>query len=84
MLALCDPGDTVVLFRPYFFNHLMALQMNGINVEFIDCEMENGWLLGEGDVQVQVMEHGLQFRVDVAGGQKTGFFLDQRENRRLL
>ena len=31
-----------------------------------------------------VRENGRRFRVDVAGGQKTGFFLDQRENRWLL
>jgi 23S rRNA (cytosine1962-C5)-methyltransferase len=31
-----------------------------------------------------IAEHGLQFRVDVEGGQKTGFFLDQRENRQRL
>ena len=30
-----------------------------------------------------VLESGLKFRVDPGGGQKTGFFLDQRENRRL-
>jgi 23S rRNA (cytosine1962-C5)-methyltransferase len=28
-----------------------------------------------------IVEHGLHFRVDVEAGQKTGFFLDQRENR---
>jgi len=28
-----------------------------------------------------IVEHGLNFHVDVEGGQKTGFFLDQRENR---
>jgi len=28
-----------------------------------------------------IIEHGLHFRVDVEAGQKTGFFLDQRENR---
>jgi 23S rRNA (cytosine1962-C5)-methyltransferase len=28
-----------------------------------------------------IVEHGLHYRVDVASGQKTGFFLDQRENR---
>ncbi|HLS87301.1 MAG TPA: class I SAM-dependent methyltransferase [Burkholderiales bacterium] len=28
-----------------------------------------------------IVEYGLHFRVDVEGGQKTGFFLDQRENR---
>ncbi|MEW5904904.1 MAG: class I SAM-dependent rRNA methyltransferase [Pseudomonadota bacterium] len=32
---------------------------------------------------VEVMEHGLRFAVDVAGGQKTGFYLDQRDNRAL-
>jgi 23S rRNA (cytosine1962-C5)-methyltransferase len=31
---------------------------------------------------VFVMEHGLRFGVDLAEGQKTGFYLDQRENRR--
>jgi len=32
----------------------------------------------------EVLEHGLHFLVDLAGGQKTGFYLDQRENRRGL
>jgi 23S rRNA (cytosine1962-C5)-methyltransferase len=31
-----------------------------------------------------IVEHGLHFRVDVAEGQKTGFFLDQRENRQRI
>jgi 23S rRNA (cytosine1962-C5)-methyltransferase len=33
---------------------------------------------------VTVKENGFQFKVDWASGQKTGFFIDQRENRRLL
>ncbi len=33
---------------------------------------------------VKVLEHGIQYEVDVAAGQKTGFYLDQRENRRLI
>lgn len=33
---------------------------------------------------VEISEHGVRFAVDVLAGQKTGFFLDQRENRRLL
>ncbi len=32
---------------------------------------------------VEVIEHGHRFLVDLLGGQKTGFYLDQRENRRL-
>jgi 23S rRNA (cytosine1962-C5)-methyltransferase len=31
--------------------------------------------------EVEITEHGRRFLVDVLGGQKTGFFLDQRENR---
>ncbi len=33
---------------------------------------------------VKVLENGLDFLVDIRGGQKTGFFIDQRENRLLL
>jgi len=32
---------------------------------------------------VEVIENGLHFNVDVAAGQKTGFYLDQRDNRAL-
>lgn len=43
-----------------------------------------GWLGEAGPTTVVVMENGLKFQVDVEKGQKTGFFLDQRENRQLL
>ena len=33
---------------------------------------------------VQFLEHGLKFTADVVKGQKTGFFLDQRDNRHLI
>lgn len=33
------------------------------------------------DVTASFLEYGIHFLADVAGGQKTGFFLDQRENR---
>lgn len=39
--------------------------------------------IGEGDPSSQIKEEGLLFRVSPAEGQKTGFFLDQRPNRRL-
>jgi 23S rRNA (cytosine1962-C5)-methyltransferase len=44
--------------------------------------MEDTWV-GEGDTSASILESGLRFNVDPAEGQKTGFFLDQRENRRL-
>ena len=46
-------------------------------------ETWSGGAMGETPVATTIRESGLQFRVDPAGGQKTGFFLDQRENRRL-
>ncbi len=42
---------------------------------------EAGWLAGGGPTEVEIEEDGVRFLVDVARGQKTGFFLDQRENR---
>jgi 23S rRNA (cytosine1962-C5)-methyltransferase len=44
---------------------------------------ENGFLYGGDDKDV-AMENGLRFHVDWLHGQKTGFFVDQRENRMLL
>ncbi len=46
-------------------------------------EPRNGALRGTLPDNVEVMEHGLRFKVDVAAGQKTGFYLDQRDNRAL-
>jgi 23S rRNA (cytosine1962-C5)-methyltransferase len=46
-------------------------------------EQRNGLLRGEIPEQVEVIELGLRFKVDVAAGQKTGFFLDQIDNRSL-
>ncbi len=46
-------------------------------------EALDGWLLGEGRL-VEGLENGLKFQVDVMEGQKTGFFVDQRENRALV
>ena len=48
-------------------------------------EPRAAWARGGKDVaaagRCPIIEHGLNFRVDVEQGQKTGFFLDQRENR---
>jgi 23S rRNA (cytosine1962-C5)-methyltransferase len=44
---------------------------------------ENGYLFGES-ANNAVKEYGHNFLVDWEGGQKTGFFIDQRENRRLV
>jgi len=41
-------------------------------------------LYGNVPAQVEIEEHSLHFRIDLLGGQKTGHFLDQKENHLLL
>ena len=50
---------------------------------FMTADDMNGFLLGGSDDNI-ALENGLKFRVDWLKGQKTGFFVDQRENRSLL
>ncbi|MDR3308372.1 MAG: class I SAM-dependent rRNA methyltransferase [Tannerella sp.] len=46
---------------------------------------ENEYLYGSESADAHIaLENGLQFRIDWLKGQKTGFFIDQRENRTLL
>lgn len=45
--------------------------------------LKNGFLYG-GSTENTAVENGLKFRVDWLRGQKTGFFVDQRDNRSLL
>ena len=49
---------------------------------FMD-DMENGFVYGGSEDNV-ALENGLKFYVDWLRGQKTGFFVDQRDNRSLL
>ncbi len=46
-------------------------------------EPKNGYLYGKAENFIAI-ENGLKFNVDWLEGQKTGFFIDQRENRSLL
>ena len=50
---------------------------------FMTADDMNGFLYGGSDDNIAT-ENGLKFRVDWLKGQKTGFFVDQRENRSLL
>lgn len=69
----------VEVLKPRFVyerSDVSARKQDGLN------DMPRGVLYGEYDGGlVEVKENGVKFMVDVAGGQKTGFFLDQRENR---
>lgn len=48
-----------------------------------DISKDNGYIMG-GNASCVSTEYGLKFHIDWLRGQKTGFFVDQRENRALL
>lgn len=48
-----------------------------------ELHVENKWLLGGAEKMIAA-ENNLRFHIDFQQGQKTGFFVDQRENRALL
>lgn len=46
--------------------------------------IESSWIGEAHPMPIEAKENGITFLVDVEKGQKTGFFIDQRENRRLV
>ncbi len=60
-------------------------ERNDIPVRRLEgLEEIKGFLSGEFDTRVEMTENGIKFMVDVENGQKTGYFLDQKENRAAL
>jgi 23S rRNA (cytosine1962-C5)-methyltransferase len=55
-------------------NDVKARRLEGL-------DLRKGLLAGTVPERVEIAEEGLRFQVDLLGGQKTGFFLDQRDNR---
>lgn len=49
--------------------------------EIEGLEQRKGFLTDAFDTNVQIVENGVKYIVDLENGQKTGFFLDQKENR---
>ena len=52
------------------------------NRQLEGLEPASGWLRGDGATDVVIREHDWRLGVDVAHGHKTGFYLDQRDNRK--
>ncbi len=52
--------------------------------ELEGMELIKGCIGEPFDTNIVITENGLQFNVDIANGQKTGYFLDQQDNRRAI
>ncbi|MGB4843619.1 MAG: class I SAM-dependent rRNA methyltransferase [Ferruginibacter sp.] len=68
------------VFKPkgiYERNDVPVRELEGI-------EQQKGFLSEPFDTNIIITENNIKFNVDIANGQKTGFFLDQQDNRRAI
>jgi aspartate/methionine/tyrosine aminotransferase len=66
--ACCDPGDHCVIFSPYYFNHLMAIQMSNAKPFIIETSVHNNYLPTMEDfdkLQQQIDSGSLQLKMIV-------------------
>ncbi|WP_126970181.1 class I SAM-dependent rRNA methyltransferase [Gynurincola endophyticus] len=67
------------------FNPKGIFERNDVPVRELEgLAQQKGFLSAPFDTKIRIVENGLQFNVDVENGQKTGYFLDQQDNRRAI
>ena len=67
------------------FNPKGIYERNDVPVRELEgLQQIKGFLSEPFDTNIIINENGLQFHVDIANGQKTGYFLDQQDNRRAI
>ncbi len=60
-------------------------ERNDVQVRELEgMEQQKGFLSEEFDTNIIIQENGIKYHVDLANGQKTGFFLDQKDNRNAI
>jgi len=74
--------DTIVKILNEVIHPAGIYERNDVPVRELEgLEMKKGFLSEPFDTIVKIIENGINFYVDVENGQKTGYFLDQKENR---
>ncbi|HEV7375295.1 MAG TPA: class I SAM-dependent rRNA methyltransferase [Pyrinomonadaceae bacterium] len=64
------------------FQPRAVIERNDVRVRELEgLEMRAGVLYGDAPDELEILQHGVRFLIHPLGGQKTGSFLDQRENR---
>ena len=77
--------DTIVSLLQEIIAPRGIYERNDVPVRDLEgLPQQTGFLSEPFDTMVDMRENGIRFLVDVAEGQKTGFFLDQKENRAAL
>ncbi|MEN3011856.1 MAG: class I SAM-dependent rRNA methyltransferase [Dictyoglomus thermophilum] len=77
--------EVIVEVLDEIFNPIGIYERNDVSVRELEgLPQVKGFLKGKFDTKVEILENGVKMIVDVENGQKTGYFLDQRENRASL
>ncbi|HEX5884048.1 MAG TPA: class I SAM-dependent rRNA methyltransferase [Pyrinomonadaceae bacterium] len=64
------------------FNPRAVIERNDARVRELEgLPLISSTVYGDASAELEILQHGLRFTVEPLGGQKTGSFLDQRENR---
>jgi 23S rRNA (cytosine1962-C5)-methyltransferase len=67
------------------FNPKGIYERNDVPVRELEgMQQQKGFLSAPFDTKIVINENGLKFNVDIENGQKTGYFLDQQDNRRAI
>jgi 23S rRNA (cytosine1962-C5)-methyltransferase len=77
--------DAIVNGLKTIFNPKGIYERNDVPVRELEgLEQKKGFLTEPFDTTIIIKENGLLFYVDIENGQKTGYFLDQQDNRRAI
>lgn len=77
--------DTIVAAINTIFSPKGIYERNDVSVRTLEgLEQRSGFISEPFDTNIIISEHGLKFHVDIANGQKTGYFLDQQDNRKQI
>ncbi len=69
----------------YIFSALKKIGFNNIFIKkSISGKLDKQWISGDRTNPIIGKEYDINFIIDIENGQKTGFFIDQRENRKLI
>jgi 23S rRNA (cytosine1962-C5)-methyltransferase len=77
--------NAIVAALQTIFNPKGIYERNDVPVRELEgLKQQKGFLSGPFDTNIVINENGLKFNVDVENGQKTGYFLDQQDNRKAI
>lgn len=77
--------DAIIKALQTIFNPKGIYERNDVPVRELEgMKQQKGFLTEPFDTNIIIKENGLKFHVDIENGQKTGYFLDQQDNRRAI